>query len=37
VVIATKFGFDFSGKGGLNSRTEYIKQTVEDELIREKS
>src|SRR5918999_3901266 len=30
VVIATKFGFDFTGKGGLNSRPEYIKQTVED-------
>src|SRR5690349_17058211 len=29
VVIATKFGFDLSGKGGLNSRPEYIKQTVE--------
>ncbi|KPV53828.1 aldehyde oxidase [Kouleothrix aurantiaca] len=34
VVIATKFGFDFSGKGGLNSRPEYIKQTVEDSLKR---
>ena len=33
VVIATKFGFDF-GKGGLNSRPEYIKQTVEDSLKR---
>ncbi len=34
VVIATKFGFDFTGKGGLNSRPEYIKQTVEDSLTR---
>lgn len=34
VVIATKFGFDFTGKGGLNSRPEYIKQTVEDSLKR---
>jgi aryl-alcohol dehydrogenase-like predicted oxidoreductase len=34
VVIATKFGFDFSGKGGLNSRPEYIKQTVEASLKR---
>ena len=34
VVIATKFGFDFSGKGGLNSRPEYIKQTVADSLKR---
>src|SRR5262245_19069863 len=25
VVIATKFGFDFTGKGGLNRRPEYIK------------
>lgn len=34
VVIATKFGFDFAGKGGLNSRPEYIKQMVEDSLKR---
>jgi len=34
VVIATKFGFDFTGKGGLNSRPEYIKQTVEESLKR---
>jgi aryl-alcohol dehydrogenase-like predicted oxidoreductase len=34
VVIATKFGFDFTGKGGLNSHPEYIKQTVEDSLKR---
>ncbi len=34
VVIATKFGFDFTGKGGLNSRPEYIKQMVEDSLKR---
>jgi aryl-alcohol dehydrogenase-like predicted oxidoreductase len=34
VVIATKFGFDFSGKGGLNSRLSSIKQTVEDSLKR---
>jgi aryl-alcohol dehydrogenase-like predicted oxidoreductase len=34
VVIATKFGFDFSGKGGLNSRPPSIKQTVEDSLKR---
>src|SRR5689334_5265830 len=34
VVIATKFGFDFSGKGGLNSRPSSIKQTVEESLKR---
>src|SRR3954462_7790837 len=34
VVIATKFGFDFTGKGGLNSRPEYITQTVEASLTR---
>ncbi|MDP4240380.1 MAG: aldo/keto reductase [Bacteroidota bacterium] len=36
VVIATKFGFHFQdGKSvGLNSRPEYIKQTVEDSLKR---
>ncbi len=34
VVIATKFGFDFSGKGGLSSRPSSIKQTVEDSLNR---
>jgi aryl-alcohol dehydrogenase-like predicted oxidoreductase len=34
VVIATKFGFDFSGKGGLNSRPAYITQMVEDSLKR---
>lgn len=36
VVIATKFGFHFEkGKSiGLNSRPEYIKQTVEDSLKR---
>lgn len=36
VVIATKFGFHFeNGKSiGLNSRPEYIKQTVEDSLKR---
>jgi aryl-alcohol dehydrogenase-like predicted oxidoreductase len=34
VVIATKFGFDFSGKSGLNSHPAYIKQTVEDSLKR---
>ncbi len=34
VVIATKFGFDFTGKGGLNSRPEYIKQMVEGSLTR---
>src|SRR4029078_6062468 len=34
VVIATKFGFDFSGKGGLNSRPTYITQTVEESLKR---
>jgi len=34
VVIATKFGFDFSGKGGLNSRPEYITQMVEESLKR---
>jgi aryl-alcohol dehydrogenase-like predicted oxidoreductase len=34
VVIATKFGFDFSGKGGLNSQPAYIMQMVEDSLTR---
>lgn len=32
VVIATKFGFDFSGKSGLNNRPAYIKHTVEESL-----
>jgi len=36
VVIATKFGFQFDGNKsvGLNSRPEYIRQTVEDSLKR---
>ena len=34
VVIATKFGFDFSSKGGLNSRPEYIKEMTEASLRR---
>ena len=36
VVIATKFGFQFEGgkSVGLNSRPEYIRQTVEDSLKR---
>jgi aryl-alcohol dehydrogenase-like predicted oxidoreductase len=34
VAIATKFGFDFSGKGGLNSRPSSIKPMVEDSLKR---
>lgn len=36
VVIASKFGFDFSGgrRGGRNSRPEYIKQAVEGMLKR---
>jgi aryl-alcohol dehydrogenase-like predicted oxidoreductase len=36
VVIATKFGFDFSGgdRGGLDSRPETIKRSVEDSLKR---
>src|SRR5687768_3308562 len=34
VVIATKFGFDFSGKGGLNSRPAYIKEMTEASLRR---
>ena len=37
VVIATKFGFEFDGNtqtGGLDSRPEYIRQTVEDSLRR---
>jgi aryl-alcohol dehydrogenase-like predicted oxidoreductase len=35
VVIATKFGFNLdSGESGLNSRPEYIKQTVEGSLKR---
>jgi aryl-alcohol dehydrogenase-like predicted oxidoreductase len=39
VVIATKFGFNFKdGKSvGLNSRPEYIRQTVEDSLKRLKT
>lgn len=34
VVIVTKFGFDFTGKGGVNSRPDYIKQTVAESLKR---
>src|SRR5437868_6737708 len=37
VVIATKFGFEFDSDGqtgGLNSRPEYIRQTVEGSLER---
>ena len=36
VVIATKFGFDFSGgdRGGVDSRPETIKRSVEDSLKR---
>src|SRR5438876_699401 len=37
VVIATKFGFEFDANGqtgGLNSRPEYIKETVEGSLER---
>src|SRR5438132_7741070 len=37
VVIATKFGFEFDSDGqtgGLNSRPEYIRQTVEGSLQR---
>jgi aryl-alcohol dehydrogenase-like predicted oxidoreductase len=36
VVIATKFGFDLDGgeRSGLNSRPEYLKQTVEGSLER---
>src|SRR5918997_1154282 len=34
VVIATKFGFDFTGKGGLNSRPAYIKEMTETSLKR---
>ncbi len=34
VIIATKFGHDFSPKGGLNSRPEYIKEMVEGSLKR---
>ena len=36
VIIATKFGFQFEGNKsvGLNSRPEYIRQTVEDSLKR---
>jgi aryl-alcohol dehydrogenase-like predicted oxidoreductase len=34
VVIATKFGFDLEGDGGLNSRTETIRRSVEGSLTR---
>jgi aryl-alcohol dehydrogenase-like predicted oxidoreductase len=35
VVIATKFGFDLSsGRGGLNSQPDYVKQSVEGSLKR---
>jgi aryl-alcohol dehydrogenase-like predicted oxidoreductase len=35
VVIATKFGFDLdNGRGGLNSRPDYVKQSVEGSLTR---
>ncbi len=43
VVIATKFGFDLSGRiigpesAGLNSRPEHIKQAVEGSLKRLKT
>ena len=34
VVIATKFGFDLEGDGGLNSRPETIRRSVEGSLAR---
>jgi aryl-alcohol dehydrogenase-like predicted oxidoreductase len=34
VVIATKFGFDLEGGGGLNSRPETIRRSVEGSLMR---
>jgi aryl-alcohol dehydrogenase-like predicted oxidoreductase len=34
VVIATKFGFDFTDAGGLNSSPAYIRKTVEESLQR---
>lgn len=34
VVIATKFGFDFDGSGGLNSSPGYIRKTVDASLER---
>ena len=34
VVIATKFGFDLEGDGGLNSRPETIRRSVEGSLTR---
>lgn len=37
VVIATKFGFNLQGPGGLNSRPEHIKQVVEGSLKRLKT
>ncbi|HEY5704036.1 MAG TPA: aldo/keto reductase [Terrimicrobiaceae bacterium] len=37
VVIATKFGFNLQGGGGMNSRPEHIKQAVEDSLARLKT
>lgn len=37
VVIATKYGFNLQGSGGLNSRPEHIKQVVEGSLARLKT
>jgi aryl-alcohol dehydrogenase-like predicted oxidoreductase len=34
IVIATKFGFDFTEAGGLNSSPPYIRKTVEESLQR---
>jgi aryl-alcohol dehydrogenase-like predicted oxidoreductase len=34
IVIATKFGFDFTAAGGLNSSPPYIRKTVEESLQR---
>jgi aryl-alcohol dehydrogenase-like predicted oxidoreductase len=37
VIIASKFGFDLEGPGGLNSRPEHIKKVVEGSLKRLKT
>ena len=37
VAVASKFGFNLAGSGGLNSRPEHIKKVVEDSMKRLKT
>ena len=37
VAVASKFGFNLEGSGGLNSRPEHIKKVVEESLKRLKT